>query len=262
MIELFDSHCHLSQSKYNMTPREVVDDAKTEGVVGFINIGTSLYHNSRVIKVAEEIEGVWASCAIYPHEELRKDLQKVLSELEKQLSSSKKAVAVGECGIDVSDGWSGGRALEEQVEIFEDQLKLAVKHNLPVIVHNRGGDEIILGLLKKYVASGLKGVMHCFSGNWETAQKFLDLGFYLSFSGMVTYPSRRELHEVAKLVPEDRFVLETDAPYLPPQGRRGEVNFPKYVKMVAEKVAQLREKSVEGVAAAATQNTKKLFHLP
>ena len=184
----------------------------------------------------------------------------LLSDLEKIIDGNPKIVGVGECGIDISDH-TPKREVEDQIKLFEMQVELAVKKRLPVVIHNRNGDDKVLEIISRYKNQGLKAVAHCFSSDWVVAQKFLDMGVYLSFSGMITYPSRADLREVVAKVPDDMFLLETDSPWLPPQGHRGELNYPKYVKIVAEKVSQVKEKPYLTVASLSTTNACRLFNI-
>jgi len=174
---------------------------------------------------------------------------------------SKKIVAIGECGLDISE-WTNQRPVDEQIALFEMQLELAVKNNLPVVIHNRGGDDVIMSILDPFVKRGLTGVAHCFSSTWEVATQYLDRGFYLSFSGMITYKARNLVRETAEKVPLDRFLVETDAPYLPPEGFRGKPNEPKNVVEVAKKVAEIRKLEFDKVCDLSYSNTCKLFGLP
>lgn len=263
-----DSHCHLPNLRHKDGLEKVLAEAKEWGVETFINIGISLKENAEAIEVAENYPPVYASVGIYPHEHLGEDIQEVIKQTEIQAVSSKKVVAVGECGIDITE-WKNQRAPQEQLKLFETQIQLAQKLSLPLIVHNRNGDEVILQTLSRYynAKSTVTGVIHCFDSNWEVAQKFLNLGFYISFSGFVTYETHRHLQEVVQKVPSDRYLLETDSPYLLPEPIRMETreksvhqkNAPKYVKMVGQKVAQLRQQSLETVAQTTTQNARALF---
>lgn len=257
---LIDSHCHLPHQRYEIKIDEILSQAKEEGVVKFINVGTSVLENKKVLEVAQKFENVFPTVGIYPHENVGEEISDLLNSLEVNLKEGKKIVAIGECGIDISD-WKNGRDLPQQEKVFEMQVELAIQQNLPLMLHNRNGDEVVLRILKRYQRGNLKGVAHCFSSSWEVAKKFLDLGFYISFSGMITYPGKNELYEVVKKVPDNRFLLETDAPYLPPQGHRGEVNYPKYVKIVAEKASLLRQMPFEEISLLSYDNTCRLFQL-
>jgi TatD DNase family protein len=255
---LIDSHCHLP---YNLNEaKSLVEGAKKEGVGRFINIGTSINDSKKAIEAAEQLEDVFATVAVYPHEERGVEISTLEEKLSKLVNSSKKVVAIGECGLDISNRESG-RSPEEQTELFEMHIRLALEKDLPLVIHNRNGDAIVLKQLRKYKEPKLRGVAHCFASTWETAKELLDLGLYLSFSGMITYPSRTALLETVKKVPEDRFLVETDAPWLPPQGHRGEKNQPKYVKIVAQKVAEVRKVSFSTIEHISYSNTSCLFNL-
>ncbi len=257
---LVDSHCHLTHEVYENNLNEVIKDSLESGITNFITIGTSISENVKVIKTAENYENVFCAVGVYPHENQELSIADLQNSLDENLKSSKKIVGIGECGIDITNR-DGNRKLEDQVSLFEMQLFLAVKYNVPVVVHNRNGDKTVLDILKKYSDKNLKGVIHCFDSDWEFARKVFDLGFYISFSNMITYPKKDSLLEVVKNVPEDKFLVETDAPYLPPQSMRGGINYPKYVKIVAEKVAQIKQKTSEEISELSYGNTCSLFKI-
>ncbi|KKS16421.1 MAG: Hydrolase, TatD family [candidate division WWE3 bacterium GW2011_GWC1_41_7] len=255
---LIDSHLHFPHDENKV--REQISGAEKEGIVKFINIGTSLKDSAKSIETAEKFENVYATVAVYPHDDKDKDTYTIMEHLKELALSSKKVVAIGECGIDLSE-WKNGRSLDQQTELFEAQINLAIELRLPLIIHNRNGDETVLELLQKYKNTGLAGVAHCFVSSWDTAQKLLDLNFYISFSGIITYPSGKYLSETVQKVPNDRFLVETDAPYLPPQGHRGEKNEPKYVKITALKVAEIKDLPLQSIEDYTYENTTRLFHL-
>jgi TatD DNase family protein len=257
---VIDSHCHLPHKKYPKDLAQVISDAQAAGVGKFISVGTSLSENLHVLDVAERYPDVYCALAIYPHEDRDQTLDTLRQELARQLKMSTKIVAVGECGLDITE-WEGGRYAQDQIDLFEMQLALAIEHKLPLILHNRGGDDLVFDILKPYVAQGLSGVAHCFSSDQEVAQRYLDFNFYLSFSAMITYKGRETLRSVAAWAPLDRILVETDAPYLPPQHLRGQINEPKNVVEVAKKLAEIRKVDYETVAEATYSNTVKLFNL-
>jgi TatD DNase family protein len=257
---LIDSHCQLPHEKYDKSVENILSEAKSFGVEKVIDIGTSVKENRKVIEMANNYPEIYCSIGIYPHEDRNKILNELEKSLENSLTKSPKIIGIGECGVDISN-WKGGRGLDEQLDIFDMQVKFAKRNDLPIIIHNRNGDDYILNILKKNHDSKLKGVIHCFDSNWDFAKKVLDLGFYISFTNMVTYKNKEELLEVVKKVPEDKFLVETDAPYLPPQQFRGEINYPKYVKIVAEKVAQVKQKTFEEISELSYTNTCSLFNL-
>lgn len=253
---LIDSHCHLPKSSLEV--EQILKDAQSEGVQKLICIATDTEEFGTNILHTQKFEDIYTTVGIYPHNErnlIIEDQEKFL----RSALSQPKVVGVGECGIDITE-WRGGRSVEDQILVFEMQIRLAVELDLPIVIHNRNGDDIVLEVLNQYKGQ-IKGVAHCFASSWEVAQKFLDLGFYISFSGLITYPSRKELLETVLNVPNDRFVVETDSPYLPPQGFRGKNNEPKYVKIVAQKVAEIKGISLEAVSDFSYHNTSQLFNL-
>jgi TatD DNase family protein len=257
---LIDSHCHLIHKNYEIPLEQILSESREGGIDKFITIGTSIKENLIAIQTADKIKDVYCSIGIYPHEEIGIEIEKLRNSLRKNLKKSEKIIAIGECGIDITN-LNKQRSIEDQIKLFEMQIEVAKKNSLPIIVHNRNGDKQVLELLEKHYDFDLRGVIHCFDSNWEFAKKVLDLGFYISFSNLITYPKKEDLLEVVKNVPMDRFLVETDAPYLPPQSLRGKINYPKYVRMVAEKVAQVKQKTFEEVSKSSYENTCKLFNI-
>lgn len=265
---LIDSHCHIPHKKYEKTPEEIVKEAQEEGIEKLITIGTSLKENKLVLKTASDFDNVFCAIGIYPHEDKDKSIKDLYRGLEETYKKNiEKVVGIGECGIDLLaqagiTAWEGGRSVGDQLELFKMQVGFGVEHDLPIIFHNRNGDDLILDTLKKYKVyrNRLRGIAHCFTQNWALAEELIDLGFYISFAGNITYPSAsQDLLEVVKKIPHDKFVIETDSPYLPPQGHRGETNYPKYVKIVAEKIADIRKTSFETISKQSFKNTCDLF---
>jgi len=253
-MKLVDTHCHIPHRKYDRTIPEII-----EGVDKIIAVGTSIKENNRTIEIANKYENIFASVGIYPHDDMEKEIGELYSQLKTDVAFT-KVVAIGEGGIDITK-WKGGRSIEDQVELFKMQIGLSTELDLPIIVHNRNGDDVVYETLKKYIDNGIKirGVMHSFSQTKEFAKKMLDFGFHISFSGMITYPPNVELREVARMIPADRLLAETDAPYLPPQGHRGEINYPKYVRIVAEKLAEVRNTPIEDISQTLYRNSNYLF---
>jgi len=257
---LIDSHCHLPHKNYSETLNKILSDAKDFGVEKFITVGTSIKENTKVLEIANKYPNIFCSVGIYPHEDKSIPITELKTSLEENLKLSKKIVAVGECGVDISE-WKNGRSLEDQLEIFEMQVEFAKEHRVPIIIHDRNGDEQVLKILNRSSDTNLCGVVHCFDSNWRFAKNILDLGFYISFSNLISYPKKDGVLEVVKKVPMNRFLLETDAPYLPPQSLRGQINYPKYVKMVAEKVAQVKQKTFDEISKVSYENTCSLFNI-
>ncbi len=262
---LIDSHCHLPDKRYELDPAQIIKEAAGEGVEKIISVGTSLQSSRDVLKLAKEFNNVYAVIGVYPHEDLDKSLSEIETGLKEILNSSRtQIVGIGECGLDVPQGDPGykTRNIEEQRELFKLQLGLASQRGLPVVLHNRHADTEMLDVLELFRTTKLTGVAHCFASDWEVAKDLLHMNYYVSFSATVTYPSADKLLlEAAKNIPRDRLIVETDAPYLPPQGHRGEINYPKYVKITAAKIASIRNSSLEEIEGYTYQNTCRLFNL-
>ena len=253
-----DSHCHLPHGKYTKTTEQLIQDALSAGVTNIIAIGTSAKENESAIKTADSFEGVYCSIGIHVDEDRDKTTESLKQVLLEQLKYTKKIVAIGECGIDISEG-ENSRPIQDQINLFEMQIQLAIENNLSVIIHNRNGDDTVVRLLKQYVPQGLRAIAHSFSQSWEYAQQLLSLGAYLSFSGMITYKGRKNIAEIIQKMPLDRMLIETDAPYLPPEGFRGQPNEPKNVVAVAQKIAEVRVDTLEHIALQTYENTKTIF---
>jgi TatD DNase family protein len=262
---LIDSHCHIPHSKYEKSSDEIINEAKKEGVEKLINIGTSISDSRDALEISKQYENVYSTVGVYPHDDTDLGLDEIRQQMEGFIQmGGTNVVGIGECGVDIPQGEVPykTRELTDQKELFKLQIGLAVQHDLPLVIHNRDGDKEVLEILNHYKNTGLRGIMHCFVSDWEYAQKLLDLDFYISFTGIITYPSAGEkLLEVVKKVPHDRFLVETDAPYLAPQKLRGQINYPKYVKMTAAKIAELRNTSFEEISEISYRNTCQLFNI-
>lgn len=252
---LADSHCHLP-SKVEKA-KDIVKRANENGVALLVNIGTDLQDSKKAQKGAQEINNVYCSVGIYPHSHRGEDIDSVIKNLTK-LVELPKVVGIGECGIDITN-WENQRPLEEQITLFEKQIQLAIEVSKPIIIHNRNGDTQVIELLQKYQNQDLKIIAHCFDSTIQTAQRLLDMGAYISFSGMITFNSKKDLKEVVKVVPLDKILLETDSPYLVPKGVKEKTNEPKNVKMVAHSVAELKQISPEEVENTTFHNTTEIF---
>lgn len=217
-------------------------------------MSTALESCYTTIELSKKYDSVYAAVGIHPHaaSSYSKD---VIQEIEK-LASEGRVVAIGETGLDYHYINSPKKI---QIESFQAHVDMATRLNLPFVVHVREADEDILDILSKSNLNEKPGVIHCFSGNYETAKKYLDLGFYISFSGIVTFNRADEVRDTARNVPFDRILIETDSPYLAPVPKRGKKNEPAYVKYVAEVVAKVREVDMETLQDQLAQNTTSLF---
>jgi TatD DNase family protein len=228
----------------------VVEAAAAAGVTRMIAMGTDLERSRRAIGFAHDFPEVFAGVGHYPINTPAPDIEAL-----RALARDERVVAVGEVGLDFQDG--GGPPREVQVSRLEELFELAVELDLPVSIHNRGAAPELLAMIKSH--RGLRGVMHYFALEWDWAERFLELGFYLSFAGLVTRPSRTALREVVKRCPADRLLLETDSPYGQAHKRMGVPNRPAYLLDTATLVAELRGLSLEELAAIERANAFALF---
>ncbi len=259
---LIDSHCHLPT---DITKAQtLLERAAQENVQKVITIGTSLAENQNALTLAQNLPNVYATIGIYPHENQDIPLDTLETQLTNALAqdTTQKIVGIGECGIDITN-WQNQRTLDSQLQLFDMQILLAKKRSLPLVVHNRNGDEHVLRLLTHHADSTLTGVVHCFDGSWDFAQKVLALGFKISFSGFVTYTNKSYLLETVKKIPDDMYLLETDSPYILPKklatGQKNQQNEPKNVRMIAQIVAATKNLPFEKVAQDSCENTLNLF---
>lgn len=245
-----DSHCHLAWEKFKEDLPQVLERAKEAGVEGVIVIGAGegFEGNQRAVDLAGRHPNLWSTVGIHPHDALQTgDL--------KSLVAQPKVVAIGETGLDYHYDHSP-RAIQQKR--FAEQIALAKELYLPLVIHSREAWEDTVAMVK---ASGVRGVFHCFGGSWAQAKQALDLGFYVSISGIVTFKKAGDLAEVVAKLPLDKILVETDAPYLAPVPHRGKRNEPSFVKYVGEKIAEIRGEPVEKISAAVLNNTKQLFQI-
>ena len=254
MTTLIDSHCHIPLLSEEMAIEDILNNAKENNISHMLCVAIDLEGSPNIIELSRKYENVSASVGVHPNTELNKEV--TVDEIV-SLASDVEVVAVGETGLDYfrSEG-----DLEWQRERFRTHITAAKELDKPLIIHTRNAKDDVIRILKEEGADQVGGVMHCFVEDWETAQKAMDLDFLISFSGIVTFKSAKELQEVAKQVPLDQMLLETDSPYLAPVPYRGKTNQPAYVRHVAEFIAALRELDFSEVAAQTTKNYYKLFN--
>jgi len=251
---LFDSHAHLNAEQYKDDLEEVIDRARAEGVSNMLVVGFDRPTISRAMQLAETYEFIYASVGWHPVDAIDMTDQD-LAWLE-ELAAHPKVVALGEMGLDYH--WDKSPK-DIQKEVFRKQIELAKRVKLPIIIHNREATKDIVDILIESGAEEVGGIMHCFSGSFETARECMKMNFYISFGGPVTFKNAKSVKEVAAHIPLDRLLIETDCPYLTPHPFRGKRNEPSYVKLVAEELANLHNISYEELANKTTENAKKLF---
>lgn len=255
-----DTHCHLNFAQYRQDLEEVISRAFEVGVFKMINVGTDLITSQDSVNLAGRYQDIFASVGIHPHD-AKAVSQDVLIQLE-DLAQDPGVVAIGEIGLDYFRHLS---TPDTQKEAFISQLKLALKLGKPVIIHCRDAYRDVLDILDKTYLSAASpqppGVIHSFSSGPQYLQEFLKRGFYVGFNGMITYPQNDRLAEAVRSTPLDRLLIETDAPFLAPEGYRGQRNEPSWVVEVAKAIAQLKGISLGEVARLTTDNAHRLFGL-
>jgi TatD DNase family protein len=255
---LFDTHAHLHDPWIGDDLPEVMSRAGEAGVERIVTIGCSLDDSRNAIAVAEQYDNVWATVGLHPHD--AKDWNADLEAEFRQLAAHERVVAIGEIGLDFFRNLSPH---EDQYDAFEAQLNLADELNLPVVIHSRDAHEESYAVLfewsKRQQRERPIGVIHCFSGDTHLARRYHKLGFLISFAGPITYPKNNALREAARTLPIEAIVIETDAPYLSPQPRRGKRNEPANIVHTAQQIAEVRGESLEVVARQTGVNTVGLF---
>ncbi len=257
---LFDTHAHLHDPWIGDDLPQVMARATEAGVERIVTIGCSLKDSRNAIAVAEQYDTVWATVGLHPHD--AKDWNADLEAEFRRLAAHERVVAIGEIGLDFYRNLSPHA---DQYRAFEGQLGLADELDLPVVIHSRDAHEDTFGLLEDWAEQWNRprpiGVIHCFSGDADLAHRYHDLGFLISFAGPVTYPKNDALREAAKTLPIEAIVIETDAPYLSPQPRRGKRNEPANVRFTAEQIAELQGATVEELSEQISDNAAGLFRL-
>lgn len=245
---IFDSHAHYDDAKFDDEREALLAELPSHGVCGVINCGCDTASSKTALKLADSYGYIYAAVGIHPENIGDGTVNEI-----RTLAKHKRCVAIGEIGLDyywVSDN------KEQQKELFSQQLELANEINKPVIVHDRDAHSDTLELLKKLRP---KGVVHSFSGSPEMAKEILKLGMYIGIGGVITFKNAKKLPEVVKMLPEDRFLLETDAPYLTPVPYRSKINNSAMIYLTAQKIAEIRNTDTAHILTAARKNTKNLF---
>ncbi|HIC40478.1 MAG TPA: TatD family deoxyribonuclease [Piscirickettsiaceae bacterium] len=254
-MKIIDSHCHIDRvdlDQFGGSMESMLAHAKDLSVEEFLCVCIDLEHFDDVFSLAKAYENIYASVGVHPTEQEGKDpsVDELLA-----LANHDKIIAIGETGLDYfhiekdTADWQRDR--------FRRHIAASNQSGKPMIIHTRDAKEDTIELMQQEKAE--QGVMHCFSEDWDTAKAAIDLGFYISFSGIITFKSAESLREVAKKVPADRLLIETDSPYLTPVPYRGRPNSPAYTYYVAEKLAEIRGTSINDIADTTTANFKKLF---
>lgn len=271
---LIDTHCHLNMIvKENFDvplqpadierAAEVIEQAQSRDVSYLINVGTSLIESQNCVQLAHTFSSCYAAIGIHPndctptwHADLTHMQQLWFAHQESPLQH--KIVGMGECGLDM---YRPGYNLQRQIDAFKAQIELALSYELPLIVHTRQAPQETATILEEYKKQGIHGIIHCFSEQQDFAFHMIEMGFVLGIGGIITYPKNEYLRSIIKTISLDKIVLETDAPFLPPQHMRGKKNHPAEIKTIAEFIAQVRQEPYETIAQTTTATVQKLFKL-
>ena len=255
-MKLFDTHTHLDAAQFAEDCDVVIQRAIQEGVGWMINVGFNEHTIPSTMQLAEQYDFIYAAVGWHPQDAAtmkQKDDDRLAS-----LCAHEKVVAIGEIGLDYY--WDTSPK-EVQHRVLRNQLGLARELKMPVIIHSRESHEDLINIFREEKAAELNGVMHSFSGSWETAKVFLKMGFYLSFSGPITFKNAKQPKEVLKNTPLDQLLIETDSPYLTPHPYRGKRNEPSYIRLVAETAAQIKGIPIEQLAQVTNNNAMELFSI-
>lgn len=263
---LVDTHCHLNtivKKEFDIPLKEgdfakaeeIIKEAAENSVNILLNVGTSLPESLNTVALALHFKHVYAAVGIHPTD-LKADWKIDLDQIMNLINNPKnKIVAIGECGIDLYHTQN----LAEQEEAFKRQIDRALEHDLALVVHSRNAPEETLNILSQFKNSNLRGVIHCFSYDLSIAKEFIKLGLVLGIGGTITYPKNEELRKVVNNISLEHIILETDAPFLPPQIIRGKPNHPKYIKFIADYIAKIKNLSFDEVANQTTKNSFEIF---
>lgn len=252
---MIETHAHLDSDRYDEDRDSVIKEAFNNGITHIINISSDSSSLEKVKILGERYENIFISVGIQPHSACEMSSDTI--ELIKSMVKGKKVVAIGETGLDYHYNFS---LPEIQRQVFREQIKLAVKENLPLVIHTRKAFDDTLTILKEEKAS--MGVIHCFTEDLNSGKTFIDMGFYIGIGGAVTFKNTKVLHEAVKEIPLEKIILETDCPYMTPAPYRGKRNEPSYLRFIAEKISELKKITVEEVKKVTEENAIKLFRLP
>lgn len=253
-MQLVDSHCHINFDELSQRLPDVLNNARLNNIAYMLCVSVNLEDFPQVFALANQHENIFASVGVHPcYDDVREPVEGELVEV----AQDSNIVAIGETGLDYFR--TQDQDMTWQRDRFRHHIEAAKQVNKPLIIHTRAAADDTMRILKEEGAEQCRGVMHCFAEDWDVAKKALDLGFYISFSGIVTFKSATNVQEVAKKCPLDRVLVETDAPYLAPVPLRGKTNEPAYVRHTAQFVADLRGITLDSLAQATTDNFFELF---
>jgi len=257
-MNLFDSHSHYNDKKFDMDREQIIKETLINGVSNFIIAGYNIEGSKKAIEIAYNYEQIYTTAGISPNdvEDIKNNVDESILKIE-EIAKNKKVVAIGEIGLDYY--WNKENK-ELQKEMFIKQIRVANKLDLPIVIHTRDAFIDTIEILKQNIVNK-KGIFHCCPLNQELVKEAVKLGYYISLSGVITFKNAKNVEEILNLIPEDKLLIETDSPYLSPEPFRGKRNNSMNVKYVAEKIAQLKNKTIEEIAELTNKNAKRIFNI-
>ncbi len=258
-MEFFDSHSHYNDEKFDEIREQIIEDTYKSGVTKFICAGYDVQSSKKAIEISQKHEFIYSICGISPNDipQSEEELWKTIDEISKIVQQNKKIVAIGEIGLDYY--WNKENK-ELQKKAFIKQIELANKLELPIVIHSRDASVDTIDIIKNNIVNK-RGIFHCCQLNQEMVKQAINLGYYISFAGPITFKNSKNAKEVVDLVPMDKILIETDSPYLSPEPNRGKRNDSRNVKYVAEKIAEFKNMSLEEIARITYENAMKIFEI-
>ena len=258
-MEFFDSHSHYNDEKFDEDREQIIEETYKSGVTKFICAGYNVESSKKAIEISQKHEFIYSICGISPNDipQSEEELWKTIDEISKIVQKNKKIVAIGEIGLDYY--WNKENK-ELQKKAFIKQIELANKLELPIVIHSRDASVDTIDIIKNNIVNK-RGIFHCCQLNQEMVKQAINLGYYISFAGPITFKNSKNAKEVVDLVPMDKILIETDSPYLSPEPNRGKRNDSRNVKYVAEKIAEFKNMSLEEVARITYENAMRIFEI-
>ena len=259
-MSFFEQHAHYNDEKFNEDRNEVIKQVYNFGVTKIVNAGYSVESSKQAIELAEKYNFIYSTCGISPNDipENKDEMDVQIEEVKALAKSSKKIVAIGEIGLDYY--WNKENK-ELQKYAFIEQIKIANEMNLPIVIHTREAVDDTLNILRNVIQTVKPGVFHCCPLNRELVKQALELGFYISLAGPITFKNSKNANEIIEMIPNDKMLIETDSPYLSPEPRRGKRNDSRNLVYIAEKIASVKNISVEEIQKITFENTEKLYNI-
>lgn len=260
-MELFDSHAHYNDEKFEIDRDEVISSVNSEGITRLVSVGYNIESSKFAETLSKKYEFIYYSCGVSPNDipQTEDELWKTLEEIKKIAKQNHpKLVAIGEIGLDYY--WNKENS-ELQKKAFIEQIKLANECNLPIIIHTREATIDMIDILKNIQKSVNKGIFHCCPLNQELIKEALKMGYYISFAGPITFKNSKNADEIIKMVPLDKILVETDSPYLSPEPNRGKRNDSRNIKYIAQKIAEVKQMSIEEIARITYENANRVFNI-